>query len=143
MKIANFFSCVWITIVMWAICRFASSLIRILFPNSLILQFVIPFLMLFLGWLAANSISKGRHPNCIKFNLVVFIILEIPGLNEVMIMLHDLSLSTGRFTTDPYGIPYSEYPIRIFVLIAYLCAYVGLCLFLNKKSTRIESEEDI
>lgn len=142
MKIANFFLCVWITIVMWTICRFASSLISILIPNSFVLQLVIPLIMLFLGWLAANRISKGHHPNCIKVNLFIFMLLEIPGLNEVMKMLRDLTFSTGRFTTDVYGVPYSQYPIRILIFLAYLGAYVGLCLFLNKKSTRLESEED-
>lgn len=137
----NFFKCLWITVVLWGVGRFVPSLVNQFLPGRMIIILAISLAFLYLGWLAANKISDGEHPKCIRTNLKVMIVLEAFAIGDIFTMITNLSFTTGQFSTDVNGIPYSDYPILIAYGIAFMASYIALCVFLSKK-TKETAEND-
>lgn len=139
-KIKNIFRCILITVLIWAIARFIPGLVGALFPDSAFMQLIAFVIFLPLGWVAAKSISKNRHSRCIRVNLYIFAILEISGLfSTITYLMQSLSLSTGRYSADAYGVPYSQYTKIYGTVLVFQIIYIALCFILAKKTTNKEA----
>jgi len=133
----KFLKCFLITVVLWWMVRFLPAGIAVFIPTGIVLPLLVSLFSLSVGWLAANAISRGRHPLCIRVNLTIFATLEFSSLPGILSKILELSRSTGRYQYDIYGVPYSEYPARIAISLCYMAAYIGLCaLFWKLSATR-------
>lgn len=137
----RFFKCFSITTVIWIVSRLIPAFISAIDPASSILRMAAFTLLLPLGWLAANAISNGKHPVCVRVNLYIFAFLEGNGIFSVLSMLMELSYSTGRYSTNVYGVDYDLYPLLIISALAFIAVYIGLCLYLAKATNRIPEKE--
>lgn len=137
----KFFNCLLITIVIWTISRLIPAFISAIAPDSSLLRMVSFALMLPLGWLAANAISKGKHTACVRTNLYIFAFLEGIGISSLLTMVMELTYSTGRYGTNAYGVPYSEYPLIIIGGLCFVALYVGACFYLAKITTSKERKK--
>lgn len=140
-KIKNFFGCIFTAVLIWAIARFIPGVVGALLPEIAYAQMIAFIVLLPLGWLAAKSLSKEKHNTCVRVNLYIFAIIEVSGLfTAVTYLMQSLSLSTGRYSTDAYGVPYSEY-IKIYgTVLIFQIIYIILCFVLAKKTPKKQPE---
>lgn len=135
LKIKNIFGSIFTAVLIWAIARFIPGVVGALFPEIAFAQMIAFIVFLPIGWKAAKSLSKGNHNTCVRVNLYIFAIIEISGLfTAVTYLMQSLSLSTGRYSTDAYGVPYSEY-VRIYgTVLIFQIIYIVMCFVLAKKT---------
>lgn len=141
-KIKNFFGCIFTAVLIWAIARFIPGVVGVLLPEIAYVQMIAFVIFLPLGWMAAKSLSKGNHNTCVRVNLYIFAIIEVSGLfTAVTYLMQSLRYFDGRYTTDAYGVPYSEY-IKIYgTVLIFQIIYIVLCFVLAKKTRKNGSEE--
>lgn len=134
-KIKSIFGCIGVTILIWTIARFAPGVVAAIFPDSAAARLISFVVFLPLGWAAAKGVSKGKHTRCIRANLYIFAFLEFSGMfTAITYLLQSLSLSTGRYRTDAYGVPYSDYFMIYGMVLIFEIIYVVLCFVLAKKT---------
>lgn len=140
-KFKSFLGCVGITTIFWIISRFIPGVVGAMFPDITFAQLIAFIVLLPIGWKASKSLSKGNHNTCIRVNLYIFAIIEVTGLfTAVTYLMQSLSLSTGRYSTDAYGVPYSEY-VKIYgTLLIFQIIYIILCFVLAKKTPKKQPE---
>lgn len=140
-KIKSFLGGIGITFIIWTIARFLPAIIGALYPNSVIFKLISFLAFLPLGWLASKKIAKGKYPRCIRVNLYIFAVLEISGLfTSVTYLIQSLSLSTGRYSTDAYGVPYSDYAMLYGMMLIFGIVYIVLCFKLANKTQTTKHE---
>lgn len=128
--------CIGITLVIWAIARFVPAALCEMISGNQIIRIISFLVMLAPAWALACYLSKGQFNSCIRINLYVLAGLEGLGLAyNICFIAMNLALSTGRYNTDIYGIPYSDYPIIYGSAILFGIAYLSLCFMLAKKTT--------
>lgn len=140
-KFKSFLGCVGITTLFWFISRFVPGIIGALLPDIAFAQLISFVCLLPIGWKIVKSLSKENHNTCIRVNLYIFAIIEVSGLfTAVTYLIQSLSLSTGRYSTDAYGVPYSEY-IKIYgTVLIFQVIYIVLCFVFAKKTPKKEPE---
>lgn len=134
-RLKNVLCCIGLSILLWLLSRFIPAAVGVLTPDSPFMRLVLMIICLLLGWWIANALSKGRHSTCIRVNLYIWAILEITGLfTTLTYIMKELAFSTGRYSTDTYGIPYSDY-IKIFgTTFVFEIVYIIVCFFLARKT---------
>lgn len=139
LKLKNVFGCIFTAVLIWVIARFIPGVVSVLLPEIAYAQMIAFIIFLPLGWMASKSLSKGNHNTCIRVNLYIFAIIEVSGLfTAVTYLMQSLSLSTGRYSTDAYGVPYSEY-IKIYgTVLIFQIIYIVICFVLAKKTPKKE-----
>lgn len=141
-KIKNAFGCIFTTVIIWTIARFAPGFIGAIFPEIPSLQSIAFVAFLPVGWYTAKAFSKEKHLKCIRTNLYIFLIIEVAGIFEtITYILQSLSLSTGRYSTDMYGIPYSEYWTIFGTALLLQIVYIALCVYLIRKTKTSNNNE--
>ena len=140
-KAKNVFGCIGITAFIWFISRFMPSIIRIANGTNttgVLLTYVIA---LPIGWVLSRAISQKKYSQCIRLNLYIFAIIEAFGVFDVLsYLLQGLSFYTGRYTTDSYGVAYSDYFSVYGALLLLEVSYIALCIFLAKKTPSVIEE---
>lgn len=134
-KTKKYTMCALITAVFWILSRFLPSFISSGFPGNISLQLVLSLLLLFGGWSVSCMISKGQFTSCINMNLLVFGCFEAFSILQIAFYIFQNWSYTGQYTSDIYGIPYSEYPTYFGGLILFEFLYIFLCYYLSKKSS--------
>lgn len=134
-KTKKYTMCALITAVIWILSRFLPNFISSGFPGNIVLQLVLSLLLLVGGWAVSCMVSKGQFASCINTNLLVFGCLEAFGILRVIFYIFQNWSYTGQYSSDIYGIPYSEYPTYFGGLILYEILYVFLCYYLSKKTS--------
>lgn len=126
-------------LVIWSIARVIPGIVKAYSSN---LAMLISLLVLPLGWKAACAISKGRVPSSVNANLYIFVAIEAVGLLEVLMYIGmNLANSTGRYSTDSFGIAYSDYPFLFGKVILVEAVYIAICIYLAKKTPRIMKDD--
>lgn len=123
-----------ITLVFWIVSRMLPGAIAAAIGETIYSRSILLILFLPLGWYLCELLSKGNHSKCIRFNLWIFAFIEATGLLTIFTMILQLMASTGRYSVDMYGIPYSSYHIIIGWSIIFIVSYVALCVYLRKKT---------
>lgn len=140
-KFKSFLGCIGITTIFWVVSRFIPGVVGAMLPNIAFAQLIAFIVLLPVGWKIAKLLSKGKHNTCVRVNLYIFAIIEVSGLfTAVTYLMQSLSLSTGRYSTDAYGVPYSEY-IKIYgTVLIFQIIYIILCFVLAKKTPKKQPE---
>ena len=134
-KVKNFFGCVWTIFLVWTLCRYVPSIYRAVKPGNAFLIVTVFLLMLPLGWWLTCKFTSNRHPTCIWTSLAIFAFCEALGIFEIVTMLiRELTFYTGRYTFDPYGIAYSDYPLIYGGTLVVEIIYIFLCMYLIRKT---------
>lgn len=134
-KAKSVFSCIGVTIFIWAISRFIPSLVRVTLESNTTLILLTYIVALPTGWALSRAITKGKHAQCIRVNLYIFAIFEMLGVCDVLnYLLQELSFYTGRYSTDAYGVAYSDYISIYGVLLLLEISYIVICFLLAKKT---------
>lgn len=141
-KFKSFLGCIGITTIFWLVSRFIPGVVGAMLPNIAFAQLIAFIVLLPVGWKIAKFLSKDKHNTCIRVNLYIFAIIEVSGLfSAATYLMQSLSLSTGRYSTDAYGVPYSEY-VKIYgMVLIFQIIYIAICFVLAKKTRKNESEE--
>ena len=140
-KFKNFLGCVGIATIFWIISRFIPGVVGAMLPDMPFAQLIAFIVLLPIGWKASKSLSKVNHNTCIRVNLYIFAIIEVFGLSTaVTYLMQSLRYFDGRYTTDAYGVPYSEY-IKIYGTVLFSqIIYIILCFLLLKKTPKKQPE---
>lgn len=127
-----------ITVVIWSVARLIPSVIYAFSGNSIFARAIFMLLFLPAGWYLSCKISKGRFSNCIKANLYIFCVIEGSGLLNLLPVIMELSMSTGQYSVDSYGIPYTDYPSIYGPSFLFVVVYLALGIYLTKKTTKAD-----
>lgn len=140
-KFKNILGNIGITLLIWTVARFVPAIIGGIFPDAVVFKLISFILFLPLGWLAAKKLSKEQHPRCIRTNLYIFAVLEISGLfTAINYLIQSLTLSTGRYSTDAYGVPYSDYAMLYGMMLIFGIVYIVMCFKLASKTLTVKQE---
>lgn len=141
--IKNAFACIGLTLLLF-LTRFFPAVLNILFPDIAVLTLFLYLGLLYIGWLIAENISKGKHPKCIKAILYIFAILEVSGVIDAVSKLFiEMPTYSDQFYYDIYGVAYSEYPVIYGTVLLFGVAYIVLCLTLAKKTKSVAPSKAI
>lgn len=127
-----------ITVVIWAVARVLPSVIYAFSGNSIFARAIFMLLCLPAGWYLSCKISKGRFSNCIKANLYIFCVIEGSGLLNLLPVIMELSMSTGQYSVDAYGIPYADYPSIYGPVFLFIVAYLAIGIYLAKMTAKVD-----
>ena len=141
-KIKNFFGCAWAIILLWSVSRIVPSIYRAAQPDKTTMIVIVFLLALPVGWWIACRLTKCRHPWCIRASLGIFALFEAIGILEVITrLIGELSVYTGRYHYDSYGIAYSDYPLVYGAALAFEALYIFLCWYLGIKTKNCAIDE--
>lgn len=142
-KLKNVLCCIGLSILLWLVSRFIPATVGVLTPDSPYTRLVLMLICLPLGWWITKAASKGMHSTCIRVNLYIFAVLEFSGLfTALTYLLQSTALSTGRYSTDAYGIPYSDYTTIFGTTFILEIVYIIVCFFLARKTQQKEAVAD-
>lgn len=136
-----------IAVLLWVVARIIPDFICAFYQQNtvvsyIIVSYIIYIFALIIGWLSASAISKKRFSKCIRVNLYLFASLEGIGfLGIILNLFKELRFYTGRYNFDASGIAYTDYPAIYGSIIIAILFYIGLCIFLAKKSVDFKSSE--
>lgn len=142
-KFASVMKAIWITVVIWMISLFVPGFISAFAPNDPDILDAVLIIMLPLAWAVARKIAKNKHSTCIKSNFCIF--ATIKGIEMIFTaaqLVYGIRQIGGRYYSDIYGVPYSDYPNVYGKVIIYQAIYIALCLFLIKKTVVKKQTED-
>lgn len=132
-KFKKVLSCTGTTVLLWGLARFVPALcLELSLVGSLGAVFLF-LICLPIGWSVSQAVSKRRHPLCIRINLYIFASLEALGLLPTLLyLISDHIYSTGRYSSNSLGVPYSDY-LTVYILPLILqVIYIALCCFLAR-----------
>lgn len=141
-KTKSIAGCIGITVLLWITSRFIPAFLSALDPDSALLKIFSFVIMLPLGWWIAKFVSNSHHSTCIRTNLYIFAVIEIPGIfTAITYLMQNLTFYTERYSVDANGIAYSDYLAIFGSLLLFEIAYIFLCFYLAKKtvSTRVDA----
>lgn len=142
-KFKNIMSCILITALMYIVSRCVPIFILGIFPGKLLIYYASMLLFLLAGWYIAGSISKWKHPKCLRTNLYIFVAIEAIGLIQVVTQLMtNLAMNTGRYSVDMNGIAYSDYPLVYGGTILAQALYIWLCCVLAGEAKNRAPKKD-
>lgn len=134
-KPGKFIGCTLITLAMWCICQFIPLFTGNALNSSLYVKGTAMLILLFLGWLAAKAIAKGKFEKCIKVNLWIFAGISIIDCITNLLYVISNWPNDPRYHADVNGILYEDYFSIFGVVILFKAAHALLCLYLAKKSS--------
>lgn len=139
----NIAGCIGVTISLWLVSRFIPAFLSSLDPDSAPLKIFAFSIMLPLGWWVVKIASRDRHSKCIRANLYIFALIEVPGIfNAITYLLQEMTFNTGRYSIDANGIAYSDYFAIFGSLLLFEVLYIFLCFYLAKKTISLESSTE-
>ena len=131
-KFKNVMSCILITALMYIVSRCVPIFILDIFPGKLLIYCASMLLFLLAGWYIAGSISKWKHPKCIKANLILYCVIEGVSLIRIVPdLLFYFSCYSGGSYVDINGIAYSDYLLLYGGAAIVELLYLWLCWVLN------------
>lgn len=132
-KLKNILRCTGVTILFWALAKLAPSFILSFVSLGSQADTLLFLLFLPIGWAVSQAASKRMCPSCIRANLYILAAIEITDiLFTFLILISDSVISTGRYSTNSFGVLYSDYFAVYVSAFVTEAIYIALCFFLVK-----------
>lgn len=135
------------TVLMWFLCKGTLLIANTCLGLPEVPAFVASLLFLTVGWFITGSVVRWKSPGCMIVNLYLFVSMEaIVMVIVAWIVMQNMEFYTGSFYCDPYGVPYSQYPIVYGGIILKGAIYIAACYILargtkKRAPNRKESED--
>lgn len=126
----------------WLLARVLPGIIGSIASSTIQLRCFVILVMLPIGFYVVKKMAKATHFGCIRVNLYIFAFIEGMGAFEILdYIVQDLRLRSGQYSTDMYGIPYSNFTLYYGGFLLFEIIYVIFCIYLAKKTKSQISEE--
>lgn len=125
------------TLLLWILCKGTLFAANVWLGLPELPAFVASLLFLVAGWFITGSVVRWKSPGCMIVNLYLFVSMESIVMAIVAwVVMQNMEFYTGGFYCDPYGVPYSQYPIVYGGIILKGAIYIAVCYILARATKK-------